>query len=244
MQVIIPVAGYATRLYPLTKDKPKSLLIVKGKPIIEHIIARIEELPSVESITVVSNDKYFKNFDEWAKGFQSKLPLKVLNDGTKSNEDRKGQVGDIQLAIEEGKVDEDLLVVAGDNLFNFSLLPIHQFFKEKKSIVNGLWDSKSMETAKQQGIAVIDGEKRIVEFQEKDPNPKSTLISLGIYFFPREKVGLFKQFIEEGNNSDKMGYFMIWLLAKGDLRGFVYEEKWFDIGWHSALEKARKEFVP
>ena len=244
MQVIIPVAGYATRLFPLTKDKPKTLLPVKGKPIIEHIIARIEELPDVKSIFVVSNDRFFPNLREWLDNFSSKLPIKLLNDGTRSNEDRLGQIGDIQLAIDEGKIEEDLLVVAGDNLFNFSLLPAYRFFKEKKTVVNALWDAKSLETAKQQGIAIIDKGKKMVDFQEKDPNPKSTSISLGIYFVPGNQVKLFKKFIEEGNNSDKMGYFMIWLIKNSVVYGHVYYKKWFDIGWPSALEKCRKEFVP
>jgi len=244
LQVIIPAAGYATRLFPLTKDRPKALLEVKGKPILEHIVKRVEELPNVSAIFVVSNDKYFGNFKEWADGFECSIPVKVLNDGTTSNEDRKGQVGDILFVIEQEKIDDDLLVVAGDNLFNFSLTPVYNFFREKNAIVNALWDSKSLEVAMKQGIAVIDGGKKIVEFQEKSPSPKSTLTSLGIYFFPREKVGLFKSFIEGGNDADKMGYFMIWLIKNSQPLGFVYNEKWFDIGWHSALEKARKEFVP
>ncbi len=244
MQVVIPVAGYATRLYPLTKDRPKALLEVKGKPIVEHIVSRVEELPDVDCIFIVSNDKFYPNFEEWAQGFQSRIPVKVLNDGTKSNEDRIGQVGDIQFAIEEEKIDANLLVIAGDNLFNFSLLPAFNFFREKKAIVNALWDSKSLEVARQQGIAVIDDGKKIVLFQEKAKKPKSTLTSLGIYFLPRQQVMLFKRFIGEGNDPDKMGYFMIWLVKNSVLYGFVYTEKWFDIGWPSALEKARAEFVP
>lgn len=244
MQAIIPVAGYATRLYPLTEDKPKALLEVKGKPILEHIVGRISELPGVENIFIVSNDKYFKNFKQWQESFQSNVPIKVLNDCTRSNEDRKGQVGDIQFVIEEEKVDDDLLVVAGDNLFNFSLVPVFNFFTEKKTIVNALWDSKSLEVARQQGTVVIDESKELILFQEKAENPKSTLTSLGIYFFPREQVKLFKHFIEDGNNPDKMGYFMIWLIKNSVVYGHVYFDKWFDIGWPTALEKARQEFEP
>jgi len=244
MQVIIPVAGYATRLYPLTKDKPKALLQVKGKPILEHIIKRIEQLPDVKGITIVSNDKFYETFRQWLDGFSSKLPIKLLNDGTKSNEDRLGQIGDIMLAIEKEKMDDDVLVVAGDNLFNFSLLPAYNFFKEKKTVVNGLMDSRSLEVAKQQGVAVIDDSSKFVEFQEKDPNPKSTLTSLGIYFFPKEQVKLFKRFIEEGNNADKMGYLMIWLIQNSVIYGFVYQKKWFDIGWPAALKRAEQEFIP
>jgi len=244
LEVIIPAAGYATRLYPLTKDKPKALLDVKGKPIIEHIIHRVEQLPGVERVFIVTNARFFKNFSEWIKGFKSRLLIKILNDGTTDNENRLGQVGDIQFVIEREKIDDDLLVVAGDNLYNFSLLPVFDFFRKKKAIVNALWDSKSLEVAREQGIAVVGKGEKFVLFQEKDPNPKSTLTSLGIYFFPREKVQLLKRFIVEGNNADKMGYFMIWLIENSVVYGYTYFEKWFDIGWPAALERARNEFVP
>jgi glucose-1-phosphate thymidylyltransferase len=244
MQVIIPAAGYATRLYPLTENKPKALLKVKGKPILSHIVRRVEELPGIDGIFIASNAKYHSSFEKWLKSFKSKIPIRILNDGTKSNEDRLGQIGDIQLAIEKFGLGQDLLVIAGDNLFNFSLLPAHGFFEKKRAIVNALWDSKSLEVAKQQGIAVVGAGGKFVEFQEKDENPKSTLTSLGIYFFPKEQVGLFRRFIEGGNNVDKMGYFMIWLIENSAVYGFTYAEKWFDIGWHSALKQARKEFLP
>ena len=244
MHVIIPAAGYATRLYPLTKDRPKGLLEVKGKPIIEHIANRVCELPNIEKISLVTNAKYYENFKQWAEGFECNVPLNVLNDGTTSNEDRKGQVGDILFTIEQEKVDSDLLIVAGDNIFNFSLKPCHDFFREKNGIVNAFWDSRNKETASQQGTAVVDAENKITEFLEKSPDPKSTYVSLGIYFFPKDKLELFKKFAEEGNDADKMGYFMIWLIENGKPYGFVYKEKWFDIGWHSALERARNEFVP
>lgn len=246
IKAIIPVAGYATRLYPLTENQPKALLEVKGRPILEHIVARLEELPNVDGVFIVSNEKYYKNFADWLAGFEgkTKLKIKVLNDGTTSNEDRLGQVGDIQFVIEKENIDDELLVVAGDNLFNFSLTPVFEFFKEKKTIVEALWDSKSEEVARQQGIGVLDESGKMVEFQEKPEHPKSTLTGLGIYFFPKEQVSLFKRFVEEGNDADKMGYFMIWLVENSLVYGYTYYEKWFDIGWHSALEKARKEFVP
>ncbi len=244
MQVIIPAAGYATRLYPLTENMPKALLDVKGKPIIEHIVHRLEQLPGVERVFIVANARFFKNFSEWIKGFKSKLQIKILNDGTASNEDRLGQVADIQFVIEREKIDSDLLVVAGDNLYNFSLLPAFNFFRKKKAIVNALWDSKSLEVAREQGIAVIDESGKFVLFQEKDKNPKSTLTSLGIYFFPKENTQLLKRFIAEGNNADKMGYFMIWLIENSVVYGYTYFEKWFDIGWPAALRRARKEFMP
>ncbi len=245
MQVIIPAAGYATRLYPLTKSQPKALLEVKGKPILEHIIARIEKLPNISHITVVSNNKYYKNFKDWASGFETSVPLKVLNDGTKSNQDRLGQIGDIQLAIEEMQLDEDLLLISGDNLFNFELGPIYEFFKEHKVIVNALYDINDLDAAKELGVMAVDPKtNKVTDFEEKPENPKSTNVSLGIYLFPKDRVSKIKGFLDKGGKPDKIGYLMAELTEKGQLYGFVYNEKWFDIGVLPALEKARKEFVP
>ena len=244
MKVIIPAAGYATRLYPLTLNQPKGLLDIQGKPIIEHIIKKIEELKVVDNIYIITNEKFFKNFDDWFKGFSSSIPIKILNDHTKSNDDRKGQIGDIYEVIEKENIkDEDLLVIAGDNLFNFSLKPIYDFFREKDVVVNGLYDVKSLKVAQQMGNASIDDSGKITLFEEKPEKPKSTYVSMGIYFFPADKVELYSKYLKGGNNPDKMGYFMIWLLDKEEAHGYVYEEKWFDIGWSEALEQTRKEFT-
>jgi len=245
MLVVIPAAGYATRLFPLTENRPKALLEVKGKPILEHIIKRILELPGVEKIVVVSNDRYFNEFDKWAASFKCSVPLEVLNDGTKSNEDRLGQIGDIQLAVERQALGSDLLVIAGDNLFNFSLKPVYNFFMEKRAIVNALYDINDIGAARECGVMSIDRKTgMVVSFEEKPADPKTTNVSLGIYFFPKELVGELKAFLDSGGNPDKIGYLMAKLTKKKKLFAFVYREKWFDIGWHSALEKARNEFVP
>lgn len=240
--MIIPAAGYATRLYPLTLDRPKHLLDVNGKPILEHVINKIKELP-VDSIYIVTNNKYYSLFKGWLDSAGYKIPVTVLNDRTTSNENRLGQIGDIQFAVEKEKIDDDLLIVAGDNLFNFSLKPAFALFQKNNFIVNALYDAKSLKVAKEQGSAVIDKNNRLKEFMEKAPEPKSTLISLGIYFLKRGQLPLFKKYISEGNNPDKMGYFMIWLLDKAPVYGYVYHEKWFDIGWIESLEQARREFT-
>ena len=243
MEAIIPAAGYATRLYPLTLNKPKHLLEMKGKPIIEHVIRKIEELKAVDKILIVTNEKFYLNFRNWAKGFSSKVQVKVFNDDTTSNEDRLGQIGDIKFVLDKTKLDDDLLVISGDNLFNFSLKGIYEFFVKKKTNINGLYDIKSFEDASQLGVATIDDDNKVIEFQEKPQFPKSTLVSMGIYLFPKKNVILFPKYLNDGNNPDKIGFFMEWLLANNELYGYVYEEKWFDIGWPSSLEQARKEFM-
>ena len=242
MKVVITCAGYASRLWPLTKDTPKPLLEVRDRPIVEHIVRKALELPGVDGIFVVTNAKFYDNFAAWASKTSFPVPLKVLNDGTFSNDDRLGQVGDIRFVLESESVDDDLLVVAGDNLFNFSLLPAFGSFRGSRSIINPLWESKSYRAARESGSVVLNDDLSFGEFMEKAAQPKSTLISLGIYFFPREKLHLFSRYISEGNNADKMGYFMSWLMEQERVFGHVYNEKWFDIGWIESLEQARQEF--
>jgi glucose-1-phosphate thymidylyltransferase len=222
-------------------------LEVKGKPIVEHIISRISEIPEVDEIFIVTNAKFFPVFDSWLTSSKSRisLPVRLVNDGTNSNDDRLGQVGDIDLVLKFFKFDDDMLVVAGDNLFNFSLLPAFNVFRKQQNILNPLYESKSYKAARESGSVVIDDStNEFLEFMEKSPSPKSTLISLGIYFFPRQKVSLIKKYIEEKNSPDKMGFFLMWLLKQEKIIGHVYLEKWFDIGWIEALETARKEFNP
>lgn len=245
MKAIITAAGYASRLWPLTKDIPKPLLEVRDRPIVEHIVAKIAEIPDVDEIFVVTNAKFCPRFEEWLVEARTmfQLPIKLLNDGTLSNDDRLGQVGDINFAIEKESIDDDLVVVAGDNLFNFSLLPAYRAFLQQHRILNPLYESKSYKAARESGSVVIDeATNEFIEFLEKSPTPKSTLISLGIYFFPRQRLHLIREYIAEKNNPDKMGYFIMWLMRQEKVVGHVYTEKWFDIGWIEALETARKEF--
>ncbi len=244
MRVVIPAAGYATRLYPLTHQTPKPLLPVGDKPILEHIINNVLSIDSVSHIYVVTNHKFHEAFKLWLGSFNCKIPVSLFDDGTTSNDDRLGQIGDIQFVLSKIPHDQDILVVAGDNLFNFSLKSIYSVFKEKNAIVNPLFDSKSIEVAKQQGTVVLDGNGRFIEFMEKSPEPKTTLISQGVYFIPKDKISLFaKYLLERPDMADKMGYFMSWLIEKNEeVIGVQVDAKWFDVGWKEALETARTEF--
>lgn len=242
MKAIIPVAGYATRLYPLTKNKPKALIEVKGKPILEHIIRKIEELGAVDHTYLVTNARFFQAFEYWFDEFETKLPIKVVNDHTESNEDRLGQVGDILYAIEEEQIDDDLLIIAGDNLFNFSLKPSYKFFLKKKASVNALFDIRTKEKAKKLGVVKLDQDMKFAAFEEKPQSPSSTLVSLGIMYFPTVIIPKLKQYIDEKNNPDKVGHFFEWLIKHEPVYGYTYKKKWFDIGSFEALGQAREEF--
>lgn len=241
MKAIILAAGYATRLYPLTENTPKPLLEVKGKPIIEHIITKIHEIKEIDEIFVVTNDKFFLHFLDWKSTLD--YPITIVNDKTVSNEDRLGSLGDIQYVIKTMNVGDDILVVAGDNLFEFSLLNLFEIFKEKNKPSIVLYDVQDIELAKLYGIVAIDNTSKIIDFEEKPAEPKSTLSSTGVYMYPQETIQKMMTFVKETGDKDKAGTFLEWLYKVDDVFCFVSKEKWFDIGSLEQLEKARKEFL-
>jgi len=242
MKAIIPAAGYAVRLYPLTKNKPKALIEVKGLPIITHILHRIEEIPGIDEVLVVTNNKFFYAFEDWKAETKSKIPLKVINDHTESNEDRLGQIGDILLAVEEEKLQDGILIISSDNLFNFSLLPMHGMFVEKNENVIALYDVVNAEEAKKMGVVETGENNKVTAFEEKPKNPKSTLCSCGIYMFRADSLPMFKKYVDEGNDADRMGNFLEWLIKWDEIYAHTFRKKWFDIGSFESLGKAREEF--
>ncbi len=239
MKAIILAAGYGTRLYPLTVDTPKPLLDIGGKPLIEHILIRVAEIPGVDEIVIVTNDKFYDVFMEWQEAYNSKISIKVLNDGTSSNEDRLGAIGDIDFAVKNENIDDDVLVVAGDNLFDFSLVHLHDFFRKKKASVVALNDLKEKEkAAKKFGVAEIDNDQRIVGFEEKPEFPKSSLASTACYFFTKSDLEELEKCIRERRKPDNLGDFIKYLSSKKHVYGYIFTEKWFDIGSYEHLREA------
>jgi len=242
MKAIIPAAGYATRLYPLTLNTPKSLLKVGGRPIIEHIIDKLSVIKDVSTVYVVTNHKFYGNFAEWQQGYDSKIPIEVLNDHTTSNENRLGCIGDISYTIEQKGIDEDMIQINGDSIFEDELGAIYGFYKEKKAPVVMLIDVKDKEIAKRFGVVEIDENKVVKYFKEKPEVAPTTLCSVATYIYPRETVKMFKVYLDEGNNSDQPGRFVEWLYKRQPVYGFVYGGKYYDIGSKDTLEKARGVF--
>jgi len=241
MDAIILAAGYATRLYPLTEKMPKSLLTVAGKPIIEHIINKLDEVNSINKIYIVTNDKFEHSFKKWLSNFDAQNPIEIINDGTKSNDDRLGALGDINHTIISKNLSGDLIVVAGDNLFELSLEDVSNFFKKRKSNVIVLYDVKDFELAKHYGIVEISN-NIVTNFVEKPVTPKSTLSSTGIYLFPKKTISLIKKYIAQGNNPDKTGNFIEWLHKREVISSYITNKKWYDIGSLEQLEKANKYY--
>jgi len=241
MEAIILAAGYATRLYPLTLDTPKPLLKVAGKPIVEHIIDKINRMSGIRKIHIVTNNKFAPKFSEWLKEFDSSTAVNIINDGTNSNDDRKGAIGDVYFALEKENIDDDFLVIAGDNLFEMDLADTVKLFIRHGHDLIIAHDVKDKILAKQYGIIHAD-DNIIIKFEEKPQNPQSTLASTGIYFFKKTAKDMISKYIKQGNSPDKTGSFIEWLHKREKIYCYVTEKPWHDIGTIEQLEMADKKY--
>jgi len=231
MKILILAAGYATRLYPLTKHWPKPLLLVKEKPIIAHIIEKVDSIEDVNEIIIVSNDKFFHQFEDWAKNADFKNKITVINDKTTSEHDRLGAIGDMNFAINEVDIKDDLMVIGGDNLFSFDLNKFSEFVKQKKTMCAvGVYDIKNPDMVNKYGVVTVDESKKIINFQEKPEKSDSTLISMCVYFFSAKGLNLFKEYIDLKDCHDTSGDYIKWLCQKTEVLGYEFNGVWYDIG--------------
>ena len=238
MKAIIPAAGYATRLYPLTKDTPKQLLQIGDRKMIEHVVNKLEEIDEVDHIYIVTNDKFYGKFLEWNRGYSSHKDITIMNDGTKSNEDRLGAIGDIHYAVEKNKIDDDCWVIGGDNLFEFSLKDVLKFYRAKDSsiiAVRDLLDKK--EVANKFGVVEIDDNHKIIGFEEKPAEPKSTLAATLVYMLKREDLAELYSIMEREDRPDNAGEFIKYLSSRRDVHSYAFDEAWYDIGNPEQLEE-------
>ncbi len=241
MKAIIMAAGYAVRLYPLTENQPKPLLPINGKPIIEYIIEKIDVFSEIDEIYVVTNNKFYPHFLNWVAQFQSNKKIEILNDGTLSAEDRLGAIGDIDFTIRSKKINDDLLIIAGDNLFDFSLNDVKEFFNNKDLVICA-FDVGDNELSKKYGILSVNGDGKVYSFVEKPSNPPSTLAALGIYLFKKDKLNLIEKYLSEGNNKDAPGFFIQWVYKVEDVYAYVFNGNWYDIGDMISYKKADEFF--
>jgi len=244
MKALIIAAGYATRLYPLTQDTPKALLLIAGKPMLNYIVKKIEELKDIEEIVVVTNDKFYPQFLEWSKSVKSAKRIRVMNDNTKSNEERLGAIGDIHYFISQDKFKGDLLVIGGDNLFDFNLNEMADLFKKKRKSIIALYDMQKKEAvAKRFGVVLIDKDFKIVDFEEKPAEPKSTLIATLCYMFSNDDIEELEKCISQNKKPDNAGDFIKYISSRKDVYGINYKGIWFDIGSFEQYEQADKLYA-
>jgi len=244
MTTIILAAGYGTRLYPLTLNKPKALLKVGNRTILDRLLGEIARIEKAGKVYIVTNEKFYKSFEDWKEKSTYPLKIEVINDGTKSNETRLGAIGDIGLVMNEKQVKGDVLITGSDNLFEFDLKDFADFGLAKKPFSSiALFDVKDKVLAKNYGICSLDKEGRVIDFAEKPASPASTLAATALYFIPGEKTSKVQLYMKSGLPKDAPGNLMKWLAETDKLFGYVTKDKWYDIGDKESLEKADLDFT-
>lgn len=244
MKALILAAGYAKRLYPITKDYPKPLLSVKGKPIINYIVEKLQDVDDVGEIVVITNSKFIAHFRRWAHSIHSSKRISLIEDLTYSHSDRRGAIGDMYFAVEKKHIRENLLVIGGDNLFDGNLNVFLSFAKGKKVHPTiGLYNLRNKKVAKNYGVVKINKKNRIIDFQEKPPNPKSALVAMCLYYFPKDKLKRIKEYIvKRSGKDDATGFYINWLMQKEAVYGFIFSGRWYDIGHRNFYQEAKDKF--
>jgi glucose-1-phosphate thymidylyltransferase len=239
MKAIVLAAGYATRLFPLTETVAKPLLPVGGRPMVDWILDRLREVDEVDEVHVVTNAKFAAAFEAWAANEPGEPHVVVHDDGTTSEHDRLGAIGDIRFVVDSAGLDDDLLVIAGDNLFDFSLADYVAFWRGKgRASAVAVHDVGSRELARKYGIVSVDGSARLTGFVEKPDDPPSTLAATATYIYHRAHVLLVGAYLEAGNPPDQPGNFIGWLYRHEPVYAYAFTGEWRDIGDRAQLLEA------
>ena len=243
MNVLILAAGYATRLYPLTLKKTKPLLVVGGKPIIEWVVDNLSGVPDLETIYVVTNDKFAADFQAWSERYRDRQPefkFQIINDGSTSDEDKLGAIGDINFVVSRENLSQSsLLIVAGDNLFTESLANFVECARGTDATV-AVYDVGDAEAIKKYGNITVDADGIITRFEEKPEKPRGTLAAVAVYYYSPAVLSLLTTYLAAGNNPDQPGRFVQWLYTRKPVKTFQIKGKWLDIGSKETLENADK----
>ena len=253
MKGIILAAGYATRLYPLTRDRAKALLPVRGRPIIDYIVDQMLTLPDLDQIIVVSNHRFAGQFGAWAEQRRQarsaqapdclpEIPLLVLDDGTTSENDRLGAIGDMRFCIDQLGLDDDLLVIAGDNLFTYQLLDAWRHFRRHGDDMILARRMPPEENLHRYAIVTVDDRELVLDLEEKPDDPKSNIAVFATYFYRKDTAPLIAEYLSAGNKPDAPGNFPAWLYQRKPVRVFFFDGVCIDIGTPESYEDVRTTF--
>lgn len=238
MKAIVLAAGYATRLYPLTLDQPKALLQVGGRPMLDRVLESLAGVGAGQTY-VVTNSKFAPHFGDWAA---RRPDVTVIDDGTTSEEDKLGAIGDVAFVLDEVGIEDDLVVVAGDNLFSDDLSGFGDFCRERNAPVLAVYDVGDLAEMPKYNSIESDAEGRITYFEEKPASATGTLTGIALYYYPRHVLPLIRQYIAEGNNPDQPGRLIQWLYPRTAVFTWPVPGTWYDIGSAETLREADEVF--
>jgi glucose-1-phosphate thymidylyltransferase len=245
MRALILAAGYGTRLAVVAKNTPKPLLDVAGKPLIDYTVEKLKPVKGLSEIVVVTNNKYYDHFCQWAKTHPD-FAVRIVNDGSNTPEERLGSVGDIDFVWKQTKnTPDDWLVVGGDNIFEQDLNQFMDVARTKAPATTiGVFDIKNIEEATKFGVSALDASGKVTSFEEKPEKPKSSLIVMCLYYFPKQTLGFIDEYRKEAASLDTAGSYIKWLAEKKNVYGFQFGGKWYDIGSVESLREAQTHFNP
>ena len=242
MKCILLAAGYGTRLYPLTKDKPKALLELGNKTILDYILSKIEVSKKISKVYLISNNKFFSQFKDFIKKSNYKKEIELVNDETNYEETSLGAFGTLYYTLKQKNIDEDILVIASDNLFEFNLDEFVDYAILKNRTCIAVYDVKDYEKAKHFGVMEIDKNSRITGIEEKPKNPRSTLVSLACYFIRKQDLIYIENYAKKKSRNQNLGNMIKYLLENLSLNAYIINGKWFEVGNLDEYEKAKREF--
>lgn len=242
MKCLVLAAGYATRLYPLTENFPKPLLNINGKSILDWLLEDVDANVNVDEYIIVSNHKFIKHFEQWKQKCNLKHTVQILDDGSTENDNRLGAVKDILFAIEKLQIDDDLMVLAGDNVLDFSLKGFVDFFYDKSGTCVMRYFEQELQKLRRTGVAVINENEKIVSMEEKPQSPRSNWAIPPFYIYKREDLKAIRLGIEQGCNIDAPGSFIAWLCGKCDVYAYEMPGERYDIGNMESYEMVNKEY--
>jgi glucose-1-phosphate thymidylyltransferase len=228
MKAVVLAGGYATRLWPITRHRPKMFLPIGDGTVIDTIFEELEEDERIDEVFISTNEYFADEFEAFLAESDYEKPTLSVEE-TVEEDEKFGVVGAMAQLIDRENVDDDLLIVAGDNLISFGLSNFIDYFQEKQSPSLVAYDVGTKEKAKAYGLVELDGDK-VVNFQEKPENPASTLVSIACYVYPQETLPLFDEYLSNDNNPDEPGWFVQWLQEREDVFAFTFDTAWYDIG--------------
>lgn len=242
MKALILAAGYATRLYPLTLNFPKPLLEVGGQTLLDALMDQLDRIEALDEVLLVSNHRFFPFFAEWRERRQCRRPIRLLDDGTTSNDDRLGAIGDLAFALRQTQLNSDLLVLAADNLLRFSLVELVGAFQARPHTHVCVHTVEDPARLRRTGVAVLDPDGRVRDFAEKPAQPKTQLAVPPIYVFPRTTLPRVSAYLASGGSPEAPGHFLEWLHRQEPVYAHRIQGAILDIGTPQSLAAARASF--